>query len=276
MWWRRRPGGHATVVVSAVLVLTGILVACSSSKESAMSDDELGRASYLIDHRQYSEAIYILGDRIRRNSGDTKARILLASAYAARAGLSFTSYSDFAAELGKWQRVDELLPTDNDSFILQGLAKALVRLQLVIRAFQAVPVPPDVSSATDIRTGLQTLIDAGTLHGGASLYRALLRIVIFKQATVIEARPSVEKGCLARVGDIAVWIKKMGGDLEMIFQDVAAGLAEGPNRDRVLQFAQEIRVNLNDPRLASVNLNQDANSRMKLPTQLKSLFGACE
>ena len=166
------------VCYAILIVAVWGLGACDSKPEPVAGDEEIARASFLIEQKQYSEAIYILSERTRYNRGDKRARIILASAYAARAGVSLSTYVNFAGELAKWGEIDRILPGEDDGDSLQAMVKAAVRVQLMLRAFDSIPAPSRLAAMEDIREALAAIEQAGELTGGPSLYRALLRIKI--------------------------------------------------------------------------------------------------
>ena len=246
---------------------------CDTSPSSA-GDDEITRANFLIEQKQYSEAIYVLIERIKRNPKDLRARVVLSSAYAARAGIALTSYTDFANELSKWNKIDEILPGEDDEETVQKIAKASVRLQLVIRAFHTIPSPVAATALSDIQLGLVTLEHAGHLSGGPALYRALFRILLFKVELLGRRIPKIEKGCIAEVAEVSRWLQTMLTALDVIFADVAMGFTDAGMRENVLRFAQQVRE-------AAGGVNFVANTteplaKFRLPPSLRKVLGPCE
>lgn len=262
---------YALCFISLTLVWGG----CDSRPEPVVGDEEVRRAGYLIEQKQYSEAIYVLSDRIRHQPEDKRARLILASAYAARAGISLSSYSSFASELAKWKKIDDILPESDDKGFVQSVAKAAVRVQLMVRAFQAIPSPASLAAAEDARMALRTLDEAGTLAGGPSLYRALLRIIVFKQDVFLINTPKIERGCLANPDEVSTWLQALLGSLEAIFRDVSHGLEDPEAKSVAQDFAVKMReiIQAIDP--ARLHSHKKA-VLLQLPPSLKMMLGPCE
>lgn len=267
---RIRSGVYGALLIGAALGLLG----CDSRPEPVVGDDEIARASYLIEQKQYSEAIYILSERTRHYPNDKRARVILASAYAARAGISLSSYVNFARELAKWGKVDQILPEENDGDFLQSIAKASVRVQLMYRAFDSIPAPSSLAAMEDIQKAYTALVEAGELSGGPSLYRALVRIMVFKQDLFLKNRPRIERGCMAYPKEISKWLKSFLISLEAIFIDVGNGFTEPELRKKADEMTTKFREIISDIDPAKMYL-EISNEPVALPPALKMLLGQC-
>ena len=267
---RIRSGVFGAFLIGLVFFYGG----CGSGTEPIAGDDEVTRASYLIEQKQYSEAIYILSERTRRYPGDVRARVILASAYAARAGVSLSSYLDFARELGKWGQIDRILPEENDDDFLQSMTKAAVRVQLMIRAFDSIPAPSSLAGMEDIRKATAVLDEAGELKGGPSLYRGLLRIMVFKQDLFITNRPRIERGCRAYPKEISKWLKSFLVTLEAIFVDFGNGFTEPEAREKAKAMTQKFRDIIKDIDPAKM-VWEIGDEPVELPPALLMLLGPC-
>jgi hypothetical protein len=256
----------------AATVSLMLLPQCSSTTASEDGGDEITRANYLIEQKQYSEAIFILDDRIKKQPADTRARVLIASAYAGRAGIKLSSYSDFAAELSKWGQVDELLSPDDDGSLLQTVGKAALRIQLILKAFDALPTASGPEGLNDIKAGLSALDQAAEIHGGPAIYRALLRVAVFKQSLHTVYKPNFLAGCRISPPELAKWFSTVGGDIEKIVNDVSAGVADPETKKRTLEFGGRLQSAIDEVEGATAPFG----FTVEFPASIKKVYGKCD
>jgi len=283
MWRGRKSwpncGRRALVALSVVAIAS----ACSTTVHTPPPEtNEVARANYLIDQKQYSEAIFVLEDRVKKTPDDLKARTLLSSAYASRAGLQVANYTAFAHEIDKWNQIDELLPTEDDGEWTQTLAKIAFRLQVAIRAFEALPTMQTPQALQDIQTSVRILVDGGRIQGGPSIYRALLRVVEFKHELYTVDRPKFVDSCRIEPEELARWLTEVTKTMTLIIDDVAFGLADPGARERTLGISRKLEGDLQrvlnenlrpllDLGLPSVKLPKP----MDVPSLLKKVYGGC-
>jgi len=235
----------------------------------------LTRATELIDQKQYSEAIFVLDDRLKKYPGDGKTRVMLASAYAARAGVDLSSYTSFASELQKWDQIDQLLPNEDDGPILNALdvvAKAAVRIELVVRAFDVVPAPSTSDGLADLNKAVQTLSDGGVLTAGPSIYRALLETAVFKNDLQNKYKLKQDVRCEVQSRDLQAWFQTVSQAVQSILNDVANGLTDATAVSKIHVISTEVQTDitavttvLQAPDTAATSLN--------LPPGLRQLYG---
>lgn len=262
-------------ILISSLVGLGIMLqpGCSPNSSSEVGADEVARASYLIDKKQYSESIYILEAHLRKQPIDNRARVVLASAYAARAGILLSSYTHFVAELEKWNKIDELLSSDSDTSPLQLMAKATFRIQIVLRAFDALPVAQGATSLADLNSALSTLDQAGKLNGGPAIYRALLRIAAFKHNVRLAMKPLVNlTGCRIEVIELLNWLKRVGFEIERVVGDVVEGVANSATKKSTLEFSSHLSNSLSELNKISPTLI----GSVEIPVFVRKVTGACE
>ncbi len=267
-----------------VLVMLVTSMGCSRSESAGKrTSDELSRANFLIDKKQYSEAIYILNSRLERDPKDQKTRVLLASAYSGRAGLSMASFAVFAREVDKWRQIDDLLPVIDDGSWIQAVAKISFRLQISLRAFDALPVLSSPESVADLDLALKTLDGAGRIYAGMSIYRALVRVVYFKNQLTSQYRPKFSVGCRIAPAELTTWLSSVSVEVGKIVDDVAYGLSDAGARERTLKISSDLKVNLEalmrakDLALAAPasTANGKLPESIDLPPLLKKVYGEC-
>jgi hypothetical protein len=270
------------------LVMLVTSTGCSRSENGGKrTSDELSRANFLIDKKQYSEAIYILNSRLERNPQDQKTRVLLASAYSGRAGLSMASFAVFAHEVDKWRQIDELLPVVDDGSWIQTVAKISFRLQVSLRAFDALPILSLPEAVADLDLALKTLDGAGRIFAGMSIFRALVRVVYFKHQLVSQYRPKLLPACKIASGELTTWLTSVSTEVGKIVDDVAYGFSDAGARDRTLKISSDLKINLDvlvrakDLGLAAAASPASATNNLKIPDSielppfLKKVYGEC-
>ena len=260
-----------TAVIALLLGLSG----CTKDDEIEDSD-EISRASYLIDKGHYSEAIYTLHTRVHERPLDVQARVLLASAYAARGGLFLSSYRGFADEMLKWEDRQEMIPAGSDDPFLDDLAIASLRVHLIVRAFDSLPVVSTPSAYQDLTTAVSILEAIPQLTGGPSIYRALLRTARFKHDLLnVNRFPSVNL-CQVEIMSLVQWITKIESELRGIVEDVAGGIADQAAKEKLHALASELDMGLEE---AAKQIQAKSKSKdpilMNIPWALRRVSGSC-
>lgn len=230
-------GVRSAVALAMALTLNG----CANKKESEKSRSEVERAASLIDQAQYSEAIYILNNKLKTDTRDQRARLLLASAYSARGGLKFLDFRRFASQVSSWSSQDEPTLFTARNRVLQSVVRIIWQVQRFSQAFETVPAPPDVRGYEDLRSALMVLDEAGELTGGASLYRALLRVVIFKHDVNERYGIVPINGCGIDLPQLMRWFTEVGAELERMMTDYAFSLKDPKAREKTLRSVAGIR-----------------------------------
>ncbi len=257
-----------------------VVVACSGDKPPAQNNDELVRANELITDGQYSEAIFILDARVKSSPGDEKARVLLASGYAARAGLMLTRYLSFADQVVKWGQVDDLLPTAGESggAALQALSEvagAAVKIELVIKAFSALPTPTGDDQIADLKLAVKTLGDGGVLHAGPAIYRALLKTVVLKIDLAGRFKLNTSVACEIASGELGQWFTSIDSEIQSILLDVANGLGDASSAEKVRAKATDIKTTV-DQVAVILSAPDLITQTLHMPPPLVDAFGACK
>lgn len=236
-----RWGGTLARLFLTAIVTIATASGCTVSTSDGEKADEVTRANQLIDKKQYSEAIYVLTERLKRSPADSRARVLLASAYAARAGIRLANYGNFAATIDKWNKLSELLDDGMEENLLQVVGKAFLRIQIVVKAFDALPVPSTSEGISDLGAALSVLDEGGELKGGPSLYRALLRVTLFKQQLKTVYRPRFAPACRISTRDLTAWLSAIAGQVGKIVDDVGGGLADPESKKRTMEFGARLK-----------------------------------
>ena len=228
------------VLPAVALVLLTSATGCMSQHHSG-DGNEVGHAESLINQGNDSEAIFILTPYVREHPKDLNARVTLASAYADRGGMRLLRFKNFAAEILKWDKSKDYGLLNSNDPVISALSQTLWHIQLVLRAFDAIPSAGSPTSYDDLKQALQVLEDGGRLTGGPSIYRALLRLTIFKHDLSTKYRLQKTADCQIQKDQIVQWLESIHSDLENLITDVAYGMSNPTTREDTLNVATDVR-----------------------------------
>lgn len=233
-------------LILGCLLIVGIAAGCANKREAEKSRSDIDRAVYLIDQGQFSEAIYALTEKLKEEPEHVHARLLLASAYAGRAGLKFLDFKLFASQVTSWNGHDDPKLFSSKNKILQSVAQTIWQVQRFSQAFETVPAPTSKTGIDDIRKGLAILDDAGRLQDGPSLYRALLRVVVFKYDIVSRYDLIPQGGCAIDIPQLMRWFTDVGNELELMMTDYAYSIRNPDQRAKTLKSVGAIQKTAQD------------------------------
>ena len=223
------------------LLVVGLAAGCANKREAEKSRSDVDRATFLIDQGQYSEAIFSLSEKLKAEPEHQKARLLLASAYAGRAGLKFLDFKLFASQVTSWNGHDDPKLFSSKNKILQSVAQTIWQIQRFSQAFETVPAPSSKTGIGDIRKALAILDESGRLSDGPSLYRALLRVVVFKYDIVTRYDLIPQGGCAIDIPQLVRWFADVGAELELMMTDYAYSIRNLEQREKTLKSVGSIR-----------------------------------
>lgn len=232
--------------LATLAVLVFLASGCANKREAEKSRSDIDRATYLIDQGQFSEAIYTLTEKLKEEPQHSQARLLLASAYAGRAGLRFLDFKLFAAQVQSWNGHDDPKLFSSKNKVLQSVAQTIWQIQRFSQAFDTVPAPTSRTGIDDIRKGLAALDEAGRLYAGPSLYRALLRVVVFKYDMTNRYDLLPEGGCGIDIPQLVRWFADVGQELELMMTDYAYSIRDEGSRAKTLKSVGTIRKTARD------------------------------
>ena len=252
----------------------------STNGDRNRDSDELGRANHLIDRGQYSEAIYILDNRLRHNPDELRTRVLLASAYANRAGLSLSRYQKFAVEMDRWDEGDEGVDNRGVDPLITKLAEYAWHLHVVLRALAALPQPQTENQRADLNSALGVLDDVpGEISGGPAYFRGLIRASLFKDNLVNKYRFKHIEGCRVPKMEILEWLVVVGEDLSLILTDMAYGSKDDGSRANLLKNAADVRHWVREGEALPARArdrSREALETLALPNGIKEVYGPCD
>lgn len=229
---------RTSILIPALL----FAVACNTQKPDSTS--EVDRAIYLIDTGQANEAIFTMQNYVQNNPYDERARLVLASAYAASIGLNLTQFSLFATNIIQWDKDSKAvaaLPKGNDPD-LTALNSAFQKLYGVTRLLKSIPLIRSSDQRLRLEYAIATLGGDSKIYGGASMYRGSLKIVLFKDNLIRRDNlVAGRKGCQASNEAAARWLGAIQKDLVDALLDLAFGLSDKQSQAHIVSFSVALR-----------------------------------
>jgi hypothetical protein len=225
------------VQLTVIPMAAAVLAACAPANENKVLQNErpLNQVYRLIDAQRSDEAITLAEQLVDSNSSDREAKVALASAYAHRAGikiqglaqvvsasknssiLASTPQSSIALVLNPGQKIDSTL-TDS-TLILSQILK-------VSQIYTSIP-NIDLNGRTYLQLAIRTIDRIDDVNQTEAIYRAVLRIVLFKHLLATELlgdieRPNnLEKSCLVDLNRLNDSILNLGRTLINIMADIS-------------------------------------------------------
>lgn len=288
--WRKL-ASRWILVLPLALVTAIALTSCEEAPKSADRDREL--AVQLIEQGDSGAAIALLTPRLERDSEDRKTRLVLASAYAARGGILMKEYADIAFgildsaretqrlfdERGVvvFKKIREHVRNDNEKSLIDAIEKgykAIWQVSELIRAFDRLPELSGEAQYDDVVRAIQILEEDPGLEGGPVLYRALLRLVIFRYRLAEHYELPELKACKVDLGALLTSLQEMQGELTAVMDDFKNGVRE-PDRVKDIPTASEEMYQVFDDAYALLGGFQGLGP-VDLSTVVTALNGRCE
>lgn len=233
-----------------LLVIFSLLTtSCSPTKDSPTEYDVANRA---VSEGQYALAIAIMKTKLESQPQDDRARVILSSAYAARAGVFLRDYLNYFELLNK-----EL------SLFNQALRKAKIEFQNVNplqqenlqeskslwEALQALRVLQKIESSLprlvrsqeqDLARGLEALTPAKSLDQGEKIFRAFLRFLWIRSYIQLDILPPFQSECQISALTTAQALGQLYFQTRLFAEDLWASQNEEQSRARLFSQYSEI------------------------------------
>lgn len=208
----------------ALLLLLTVSLAvagCGNKTSSENADTRLNQAARAIDEGRFDDAITIASDVVASSPKEERAKLVLASAYAGRAGIRVENFwgfligfDGFVDEGGTKLSVDVLglrkypMPANTKGQMLSQFREILAVLMALQKRIFKIPYL-ELASREDLRLGIEALKDSNSQ--GARLYRAILLMVLIRSG--IEDTQNEMKGlendpdplCNSQAGKSVEW-----------------------------------------------------------------------
>jgi hypothetical protein len=218
--------------------------ACSPQQEPAPSDYD--QANQDIEQGKLNSAIQLMTDRLNQNAHDQKARVILASAYAARGGVYLKRYlnlaealflSDEAAQdsghLVLFERLKAQAGTDDQKRLIEALASvnySLWQVNDLFVKFRKIPTVSSDKNFQDVQTAVHVLDEEKTLTGGPALYRGLLRLATLRYQIEHFRGFANLRGCQVDFNEIGAEFGFVRVEVTRLLKDFQAGTASDSSR----------------------------------------------
>lgn len=250
--------------VVCVLLLGVSLVGCQGTPPSEGTIHDQNRAR--IEQGRYEDAIQSLSIHIQKYPKDDEARLLLASAYAARSGIQLRDFSGFAQLVLKG--IDEsprVNGVDNAS------AQAEWEIQFVFRLIESIPEP--ANGIHDIIQAVRAL-NVSTLLPNRYMYRAVLKLIIFKYNFGRKYHMKIYNTCQVKPHALRRWYIDIERDLQDIISDVLSSRRNADEIEKLRKFKETLAETAQ-----GINAGLDdymSQPFVKLPGVLKKAYPECK
>lgn len=246
-----KPYPSRVLMVLLVLCL-GFIVSCGGNDRPQTTSYD--QANEQIEQGNYGSAATLMEDELRKNPGDRRARTILASAYAARAGLSIRSYVDLIQEItdsndkgnqrmsDAFGRLSSKAKSDQEKDLLQVLTdfnRALWQVTDVLIKFEKIPRIETEEQYKDVQKALNILNAKSVREGGPAIYRGLLRIVLFRYHLDHYYKFPEVKNCHTDLTELYKKVSQFRAEISYVLEDFTLGALESERSEKIAQFAQK-------------------------------------
>lgn len=237
-----------TIVISIGILFTG----CSSVKQDKTMDPAL-EAYRLIDEQRTNEAIQLLEDSLDKHPDNAEYKVVLASAYAHKAGVRIQTLVPIFSQAGKIKKAnaqikDADLNKSNSERVNDGalaIANLLTQYAGIFEAYTSIPfVNPEL--AIYLRQAIQLLNSIGpSIKSEDILYRVVLEVVLFKHIVAegfigefLEPKEKNSSTCRVDISRINDTVIKAGKLLIDIYGDI--GLVDPKQTENMNQQSRKV------------------------------------
>ncbi len=268
------------------IVITALSMGCSENLGQRPAN-EYEQANQYISDGNYNTAIAVMNERLYDNPEDRDARLILASAYAARAGIFMNQYYDMGQRIVEkinqaetfwashsanvFDRLEKSASSDEQRGLLstfQNVYKVVFQINQLIGIFNLVPKLLE-ADRRDLAQAVHILNGDQNFGGGAILYRGVLKLALLKNNLGAKYGALGFEECtinLARVSKQLVELQFETGDMMKDF--VIAGLKKG-SESALYRSGEQMNRNFNQALAAldSLGISEEVDVT-KLNTQL--------
>jgi hypothetical protein len=232
----------ATIVITAMITLMS--VGCTSgTNDSPPTEYEL--ANRQISEGNYNAAIATMSARLQDRPQDQKARVILASAYSARAGIFMGEYFEVINRLLKHMAASDAIidnqysklfvrwqsqvKDQDQKGILDVFSKVYVATFRIGELVTALDMIPRLSADNqrDVALAVETLNGADApVRGGAALYSGLLRLLLLKNNLASKYDLAYLNKCNVDLNALASQLTDLQNDVQGLLLNLANGFAD--------------------------------------------------
>ncbi len=212
-----RSADRGFILLFVFLLLQG----CSRNSGAGANE----QATALIDQGRNADAVQTLSFQMSQNP-TPKTRLVLASALAGRNGLYLAGFTDFA-------RV--IVAQSRETNANGGVAKLNIQAGLIFTALNSAPTV--TTGFADILYAIE-ILNVPDLPTGGFLYRALLKLVVFKHRFNGQYRLKPTRDCQITPRSLDEWLVNVERDLQEILKDSLLSLVN-PDKKAELEATQK-------------------------------------
>lgn len=254
----------ARLAYFSILSLALLVSSCSSSKRAPHQNTANDRALSLIEEKNYDDAIRLLHESFEKHPENSQTRILLASAFAARNGITLDRFLHLAekviaaSETIKTPRSFEDLSSQVD--YLKNVFESIPRLSSA-RGY------PDLQSAVYL---LEPVNESKGLH----FFRALLRLTVLKYELTHPYKLKIEADCRVNLNVLQLWTNRIHFVTSSLLNDLL--LAAPKEKDRLKLEQAKARAHESLEKNNQFFSSLGDRGYIEAPDQVKSYYGGCE
>jgi hypothetical protein len=152
-----------------IILLTLSTLSCQKKRDTYANDYE--QAQVLMEEGKYDSVITLLEPSLVKTPKNHSMRLLLASAYAARAGIFIISFKDFAKNFLDSPAVETGERKDS------ALVSSINQVKAYIDKFNRIPLIQSEQQWNDVEHAVFVIESESDFSGGAAVYSGLLRLV---------------------------------------------------------------------------------------------------
>lgn len=233
-------------------------MACSGGDRHQLSTYD--EANQHIENRNYESAIALMRDQISRSPYDRRARVILASAYAARAGISIQSYVDLIQELVDSEKninqrttlalvhLRSQAGSDEERDLVDVLIdfnQALLDVTDLLIKFEKIPTIETHEQYQDLQRALKTISKDHAPEAGPSIYRGLLHIVVFRYHLQKYYRFPEVKNCQVDLSELYTKVHQFKVEVGQILEDFVLGSKNSERSKKLIKLAESTEKSFN-------------------------------
>jgi|GEM_PF-6239375 hypothetical protein len=234
-----------------------LLTACGQGTERTPSAYD--QANEYIEEGNFESAMVLMRDQLRKNPQDQKARVILASAHAARAGLYVTSYVDLAQDLvdsaqGKedaykqrgrvvFERLRARAQGQGEKNLIDTLDdfnQALWSISDVMIKFEKIPEIEKDGQYQDVVAAVRVLNEDHGLYGGPQVYRGVLRLVLFRYHLRHYYKFPEIKDCQVNLAELSQKVESFHQEVKGLLNDFSGGSLMSAQSEKIKAFTLKL------------------------------------
>ncbi|MCB0349537.1 MAG: hypothetical protein KDD38_00025 [Bdellovibrionales bacterium] len=254
------------------IVFTALSIGCSGELQAPI-ESEYDQANQQISEGNFNTAIAIMSQRLEDDPSDRVARLILASAFAARAGVFMNQYYDIGQQIAAkikgaevywathskliFNRIEENAKSSEQKSLLaafESVYKIIYQINELIGIFSIIPTlsPAD---HRDLQQAVSILIVEPNYMGGAILYRGLLRLALLKNDLRTKYEMLGMANCEVNLSVLANQLYSLQKDVTGVMSDFISSSVKENKQSALFRTTAQINKNFDSARGALNSLS---------------------